>query len=500
MNRKILASTLLSFGVILALAAVLPVQVPTAYGNQPPARHARYKLIDLGTFGGPNSFLPGQFPPAQDVNNRGTVIGAADTPVGDPHCFIDCFVFHAFKWQSGALTDLGVLPGGSVSFPVWISASGRITGNADNGQIDPLTGFPENRAVVWTKSDQIINVGTLGGNESFAASVNDRGEVFGAAANAIPDPFPLFIGAGQETRAFVWQTGVMQDLGTLGGPDAAVFFANDQGQAAGLSFTDATPNPISGIPTVHPFLWENGIMRDLGTLGGVGTLGNFSEEVSVEVNDLNSRGEVAGTSPLAGDQTYHASLWNGTLIDLGTLGGDNSKAYWVNNSSEVAGEADLPGSAVHHAFLWRNGVMSDLGSVGTDPCSNGFVINSRAQIVGTSTDCQGNVLHVFLWQDGGPMIDLNTFVPPGSDLQLSQPVYINDRREITAIGLLPNGDQHVVVLMPCGEGTESCIDAAESARSATGGSAVPSNDGSTTLQSHSTHSGMAAWQERFVQR
>jgi uncharacterized membrane protein len=160
MKTKILRNTFLTLGVIFALASALPVQVPTARGNRPPAQHARYKLIDLGTFGGPNSFLPGQFPPAQDVNNRGTVIGAADTPVADPHCFIDCFVFHAFKWQNGALTDLGVLPRGSVSFPVWISASGRITGNADNGQIDPLTGFPENRAVVWTNSGQIVDLGT----------------------------------------------------------------------------------------------------------------------------------------------------------------------------------------------------------------------------------------------------------------------------------------------------------------------------------------------------
>jgi probable HAF family extracellular repeat protein len=90
----------------------------------------------------------------------------------------------------------------------------------------------------------------------------------------------------------------MQDLGTLGtGNDAAADFVNDRGQVAGSSFTDSTANPSTGFPTIHPFLWENGKMRDLGSLGGLGTPGPFNEGFSVEVNALNSRGEAAGTSP-----------------------------------------------------------------------------------------------------------------------------------------------------------------------------------------------------------
>ena len=136
--------------VVTALFAVLMLPVRLA------AQHTPYKLIDLGTFGGPNSFFAGPFPPAEDVNDAGTAIGTADTSIRDPFfpfCFTDdCFVSHAFKWQNGTLTDLGVLPGGSSSFADYISASGRITGFSQNGLIDPLTGFPEVRAVVWTRA------------------------------------------------------------------------------------------------------------------------------------------------------------------------------------------------------------------------------------------------------------------------------------------------------------------------------------------------------------
>jgi probable HAF family extracellular repeat protein len=368
------------------------------------------------------------------------------------------------------LTDLGALPGGGSSQAEWITANGLIAGISQNGQTDPLIpGFPEFRAVLW-QNGGITDLGTLeGGYESLAFAVNNRGQVVGPALNTIPDTFCLFAPGfcTTQTRAFLWQNGVMQDLGTLGGPDALAFFLNQRGQVAGFSYTNSTPNSATdacgtNVPTADPFLWEQEKgMIDLGTLGG--TCGIPAA--------LNSLGQVVGLSDLAGDSTVHPFLWTepGPIHDLGTLGRNNGRANWISDAGEVVGEADLPGSQTHDAFLWKNSRLTDLGTLPGDSCSNAFGVNSRGQVVGTSESLQfcGVVgEHAFLWEHGGPMMDLNTLIPPGSSLQLTFAFGINDRGEIAGTGVPPGCAPqdvslcgHAYVLIPCDEnhpGVEGC--------------------------------------------
>jgi probable HAF family extracellular repeat protein len=306
-----LNSLFASLGLIAAL--VLPV---VSSAQEEKKEHHHYKLVEIGTFGGPISFLSG--PEQQVLNDQGTFAVFANTATPNPNasCIIpfnrpDCFVEHSAVWHNGTLTDLGVLPGGANSQTSWISGSGLIAGFSENGLIDPQTGQPAGVAVLWD-GRRAINLGTVpGGTESIAISVNSRGQVTGFSNNDVPDAFSL-VGFPTQTRTFLWQNGVMKDLGTLGGPDASASFVNDHGQVAGFSYTDSAVNPTTGIPTQDPFLWHNGTMTDLGTLGGtVGT-----------ANWMNNRGQVVGTSNLAGDATHHGFLWDeGKLIDLGTLGG-----------------------------------------------------------------------------------------------------------------------------------------------------------------------------------
>jgi probable HAF family extracellular repeat protein len=101
--------------------------------------------------------------------------------------------------------------------------------------------------------------------------------------------------------------------------------------------------------------------------------------------------------------------------------------------------------------------MTDLGTVKGDPCSEAHGINAKAQVVGGSSDCT-TFLHAFLWENGGPAIDLNTLVAAGADLTMTIAGYINDRGEIAGAGFptgcsAQDGDlcSHAYVLIPCDE-------------------------------------------------
>src|SRR5437660_11660779 len=99
-------------GFIFLLTLALPVQLA--------AQHTRYKLIDIGTLGGPVSYIAGNETGHRQLNNRGIVAGTADISTPDPNVANpdlwlnpDCFFLSpAFLWQNVVLTDLGLLPGG----------------------------------------------------------------------------------------------------------------------------------------------------------------------------------------------------------------------------------------------------------------------------------------------------------------------------------------------------------------------------------------------------
>ncbi len=200
-------------------------------------------------------------------------------------------------------------------------------------------------------------------------------------------------------------------------------------------------------------------MLDLGTLGGTVGLAYM----------VNNRGQVIGQSSLpgspgacitgfAGMAGCHAFLWDqGVLTDLGTLGGDFSIPNWINDTGEVVGVASNQNEQAVFAFVWKKGVMTNLGTLKGDCFSQAFALNSAGHVVGQSISCDGNTARAVLWERG-EIFDLNVFVPPGSELQLTDPKMINDAGKIVLSGILSNGDVHSVLLVPCEEGEEGCVD------------------------------------------
>jgi probable HAF family extracellular repeat protein len=455
--------------IVLALFASrgIPSRLAAQEQKDQHATRPHYRLIDLGTFGGSTSYINPNGNGGPYMNRAGEVVGSSMTAIpprsnGNFPCPAASGVFHAMAWLDGHVTDLDSLGDPrNCGNALAINDTGEIAGASENGLLDPATGLVQLRAVLW-RGGQIRNLGTFGGNHSYADAINNRGQIVGFAMNKVPDPFSLFdliVGPstnGTQTRAFLWEKGDMRDLDTLGGPDAWALFVNERGQVAGYSYIDSTPNPTTGIPTADPFLWmKDGRMIDLGTLGG--TFG-FP-------GGLNNRGQVIGASSLAADpaacftgndpENCVPFLWDGEkLINLftSTIGGNLVTANAINDTGEVIGAAAFPGHPFD-AAIWRNGVATDLGALLGDCFSQAFVMNSRGQIAGNSATCDGKLICAVLWIDG-KIFDLNTLIPRNSSLLLVESNAINDRGEIAGNGFPPGCTDfsctHAFVLIPCG--------------------------------------------------
>jgi len=424
-------------------------------------RHHRYRVVDVGTFGGPNGdvLLP---PPASRIlTNSGIFVGSGETTIPDPFpssCFVsDCVVEEALLRSKGVSHDIGSLRSGYSSIPISVNDFGVAVGFSQNGDVDPLFGAPELKATLW-KNGRVIDLGTLGGNGASANAINNRGQVFGGALNTIPDPdpfFPFFVPGATQVHAVLWEHGSVEDLGTLGGTDSVAYQANEAGQAMGISFTDNVIHDSTGFPTTHAFLWERGRMHDVGSLGG-----SFSQGYG-----LNSRGEVVGYSLLEGDTVEHPFVWRrGILTDLGTFGGDKGEAWSINDLGHIVGKTDLPGSQSHHATLWRNHEMKDLGAPHGNPCSTGETINVFDQVVGDSGEC-GVGGDPFLWENDD-VVALSDLILPGSGRIVFDAFDINDRGEIVSLCATPEGNVHVCILIPADKDSTPSVDDRSAVRSA----------------------------------
>lgn len=443
----------------LAVSASLAAQ-GTAKPHQPQQYH-HYQVNDVGTFGGPSSGLQAPFYPRFGVlDNHGTLVGYANTPASDaPFCgFGNCYAGDAFQFQDGVLTDLGRVPGGYDSQANWISGNGLIAGLGDNGVLDPLAGFPIPylHGLLWNHGI-MTDLGSLpeGGNLVFPEGVNNRAEVVGFAQNTVPDPNAMLTGYGYQTRAFYWKNGTMQDLGTLGtGTDANAAVINDRGQVIGWSYVNSDPSPLCAslwnfgfLLHTGSFIWDKKDgMRDIGSLGGTCTI----------ATDINNRGQVVGISAVTGDLVMHPFVWDAAtgMTDLGAADGNSSIfALIINEHGVVAGSAcgpNLPGDC--HSLVWRKAggkwKKTNVGVAGTVTTS----INASGQVIGYGYT-------EYLWQDGGPTVDLNALLPPNSNLQIYEADQINDRGEIAVQASDVNNNNHALLLIPCDEdhpGVEGC--------------------------------------------
>lgn len=241
----------------------------------------------------------------------------------------------------------------------------------------------------------------------------------------------------------------MTALPTLGGNNSWATVVNRRGQIAGFAET-ATHDPSCIAPQVLDFeavVWGP-------RQGDMQALPPFPGDAIGSAFGLNDKGQVVGASGICASWTptiyTHALLWqDGSVINLGSLGGQANVALFINNHREVVGASDLAGDIAYHAFLWtKDRGMRDLGTVPGDSLSTAESINEQNQIVGGSCDQNGNCRAV-LWQNG-LIADLNSLAVPGTALYLVNASDINDRGEIAGYAYDPStGNLPGFLAIPC---------------------------------------------------
>lgn len=219
-------------------------------------------LTDLGTLGGSTSS-------AEAISADGTtVVGYAG--------IINNTASHGFVWRVGdtEMTDIGTLVSGSYSYAALVSKDGSVVaGHGDiTATIDNST-VSFHHATRWTDAGGIIDLGTLGGDYSYAQEMSDDGSVIVGYAQTAADVDIRYMYA----HAFRWSVGAdgvngtMTDLGTFGGNfsyandvnadgTVVVGFAEDASQTnRGFRWTSE-----DGMITVEQWLRNNGVAIDDG--------------------------------------------------------------------------------------------------------------------------------------------------------------------------------------------------------------------------------------------
>jgi probable HAF family extracellular repeat protein len=387
--------------IYISAACFFPALVfPLAAQDQPKNDElSEYYVFNLGAPGG------GTIAMASSINNIGWVAGDVYQTGNTTE--------HAELWV-GSPFDLGTL-GGPNSAVAWPNKNvkGEVAGIAETGEANPfkeywscaLANFPTitNQVCLgfaWQDGVMSPLPPLPGGLDSYAAAVNNQGQIAGWAEDGVHDStcnLPQVL----QFEAVVWgpKLGQLTQLRPLPpDPDSAATAINDKGQVVGIS--GLCSNAVGGASAEHAVLWENGVPMNLGNFDG-GMAWNTPTA-------LNNLGQIVGFGNQAdtpsGDFNPIAFLWTKEhhLQKIHPVGGDaNNIAWGIDEQEQVVGDSCVDSALSNcRAFLWQNGVSTDLNTLIQSDSSLNLVlandINDQGEIVGYAVDSTSGATVAFL--------------------------------------------------------------------------------------------------------
>ena len=237
------------------------------------------EIQELPTLGGTHGFATG-------VNNRGQVVGWAETTVHDPTCNfargtgLQVLQFRAVMWEpkKGTKVELPPYPGDSTSAATAINERGQAVGIS--GECDQAVGrFSARRAVRWDHG-AVDTLPTLGGTSWHTPmDINERGDVVGFSN----PPSAGDLAGDFLSNGFFWANGspAVERIKPLdGNAFSEALGINDRRQVVGVSF--------GGPPGLRAFLWEDGVLMNLNGLADV------SPNVLLSAQHINDAGQITG--------------------------------------------------------------------------------------------------------------------------------------------------------------------------------------------------------------
>jgi len=308
------------------------------------------------------------------------------------------FSSHGVLAKSAKITDLGTLPGDTVSLARAINDLGVVVGESTSDG-----SFETNCFIKRDDQLELLNSQPSWKGNCVVSDVNDNGEVVGRVIKA----------SGAPESGFVWRDGVMNDLGFPSDYSVTPRAINNNGQIVGEF---CAPSSWGGcVP--RGFVWQNGsytqlpcqaVAVDNNDAGQVlalnlsscppaqpnypkGMLWDNDAVTDLDFNPvaINNDGKVVGVKYLANSHTF--VLWqNGTTSNLDI----QFYPMKINDLGEIVGRTE---ASPETAMFWKDGLSTELSSFKKDQRIGAFALNNTGQVVGYDVIDNEGRGHAVIW-------------------------------------------------------------------------------------------------------